>query len=65
MATHSRILAWRIPWIGGAWWAAVQRVAKNQTQLSDKATNLEEKRSLLDCVGCAHLLPGPTRYRDL
>ena len=25
MATHSSILAWRIPWTGGAWWAIVCR----------------------------------------
>ena len=24
MATHSSILAWRIPWIWGAWWTRVQ-----------------------------------------
>ena len=23
MATHSSILAWKIPWRGGAWWATV------------------------------------------
>ena len=28
MATHSSILAWRIPMDGGAWWAAVYGVAK-------------------------------------
>ena len=30
MATHSSILAWRIPMDRGAWWAAVHVVAKNQ-----------------------------------
>ena len=35
MATHSRTLAWKIPWIGGAWWAAVHGVAKSQTRLND------------------------------
>ena len=35
MATHSRILAWRIPMDRGAWWAAVHGVAKGWTQLSD------------------------------
>ena len=35
MATHSSILAWRIPMDTGAWWAAVHGVAKSQTQLSD------------------------------
>ena len=35
MATHSSILAWRIPMDRGAWWATVCFVAKSQTQLSD------------------------------
>ena len=35
MATHSRILAWRIPMDRGAWGAIVHGVAKSQTQLSD------------------------------
>ena len=32
MATHSSVLAWRIPGTG-AWWAAVYGVAQSQTQL--------------------------------
>ena len=35
MATHSSILAWRIPMDRGAWWAVVHGVAKCWTQLSD------------------------------
>ena len=35
MATHSSILAWRIPMDRGAWWATVHEVAKSQTRLSD------------------------------
>ena len=35
MATHSGVLAWRIPMDRGAWWAPVHGVAKSQTQLSD------------------------------
>ena len=31
IATHSSILAWRIPIDRGAWWAAVRGVAKSQT----------------------------------
>ena len=34
MATHSSILAWRIPMDKGAWQATVYGVTKNQTQLS-------------------------------
>ena len=32
MATHSSILAWRIPWTR-AWWAPVHGIAKSRTQL--------------------------------
>ena len=35
MATHSSILAWRIPMDRGAWRAAVCGVTKSRTQLSD------------------------------
>ena len=35
MATHSSILAWRIPMDRGAWRATVNRVAKSWTQMSD------------------------------
>jgi hypothetical protein len=33
MATHSSVLAWRIPGMMGAWWAAVYGVALSQTWL--------------------------------
>ena len=35
MATHSSILAWRIPMDRGDWWATVHGVAKSQARLSD------------------------------
>ena len=34
MATHSSILAWRIPMDRGAWWTTVHGVTKSRTQLS-------------------------------
>jgi len=34
MATHSGVLAWKVPWKEG-WWAAVHGVANSWTQLSD------------------------------
>ena len=42
-ATHSNILAWRIPW-RGAWQATVHGVAKSQTRL--KWLNTHKNRSL-------------------
>ena len=35
MATHSSILAWRIPVDRGAWQGIVHGIAKTQTQLTD------------------------------
>ena len=35
MATHSSILAWRVPMDRGAWWVTVHRIVESQTQLSN------------------------------
>ena len=35
MATHSSVLAWRIPMDRRVWWATVHGVTKSLTQLSD------------------------------
>ena len=35
MATHSRILGWRIPMDKGPWWDTVHGVTKSWTLLSD------------------------------
>ena len=40
MASHSSILAWRIPIDRGALRATVHGVAKSQTRLSDEAQNI-------------------------
>ena len=37
MATHSSILAWRIPMDRGAWQPTVHGVTKSQTQLRNRA----------------------------
>ena len=42
MATHSSILAWRIPMDRGAWWARARGVSKSWTQLSYQHTHLGE-----------------------
>ena len=49
MATHTCILAWRIPMDREAWWATVHRVTKSRTWLKQLSThahpqNKEEKR---------------------
>ena len=33
MATHSSVLAWRIPGTGEPWWAAISGVAESWTRL--------------------------------
>ena len=39
IATHSSILAWRIPMDRGAWQASVHRVAQSQTRLKQFSTH--------------------------
>ena len=39
MATHSSVLAWRIPGTGEPWWAAVYRVAQSRTKLKQLNSN--------------------------
>ena len=34
-ATHSSVLAWRVPMDRGAWWTSVRGVARSLTRLSD------------------------------
>ena len=40
-ATHSSILAWRIPMDRGAWWATVHGVTKSWTQLKQLSTQAQ------------------------
>ena len=46
MATHSSILAWRIPMDRGAWWATVHRVAKSweTTERLSPSTEIVKRR---------------------
>ena len=46
MATHSSILAWRIPGMG-AWWAAVYGVTQSQTRLKHLSSNSSSRSSPL------------------
>ena len=36
MATHSKIPAWEIPWMEGAWWATIYAVARVKYDLAIK-----------------------------
>ena len=53
MATHSSVLAWRIPGTGGAWWAAIYGVAQSRTRLKQLSSS---RASLCPVVGDASLL---------
>ena len=39
MATHSSVLAWKIPGTGGAWWAAIYGIAQSRTQLKQLSSS--------------------------
>ena len=46
MATHSSVLAWRIPGTGGSWWAAVSGVAQSRTwlkRLSSSSSSISDE----------------------
>ena len=56
LATHSSILAWRIPVDRGAWRAPIHRIAKSQTRLSDQhfmPSNRWQQVVLQLCITCA------------
>ena len=58
MATHSGILAWRIPGTGAAWWAAVYGVAQSWTRLkrlSSSSSSNEKGHCDSICVSPAFL----------
>src|SRR5574337_1011558 len=44
MATPSSVLAWRIPGMGGAWWAAVYGVAQSRTRLKRLSSSSSSSR---------------------
>ena len=54
MATHSSILAWRIPMDRGAWRATVLGVTKSQTGLSNQAQHEPPSDTGQDCLGAFH-----------
>ena len=52
MATHSSVLAWRIPGMGGAWQATVSGVAQSRTRLKQLSSH-KKMGNITDCEGVA------------
>ena len=44
MATHSSVLAWKIPGMGDPWWAAVYGVAQSRTRLKQLSSREKDRR---------------------
>ena len=67
MATHSRILAWRIPMDRGAWRAPVCGVAKSRTWLGDCAqAHIRTSKYMLisnEIVPCQFLIKGMVLFK--
>ena len=54
MATHSSIVAWRIPGTG-AWWAAIYGVAQSRTRLTWLSSSSSSSIDVLKiCTKCTH-----------
>ena len=73
MATHSSILAWRIPVDRGAWWDTVRGVAKSRTRLSDFTFTFtfEPSYNGWKCTvqnhyySCTNLIPAASQMAEL
>ena len=58
MATHSRVLAWRIPGTGEAWWAAIYGVTQSWTRL--KRLSSSSSSSSMKLSGILVTVPPPS-----
>ena len=56
MATHSSVLAWRIPGTAEAWWAAVYGVAQSRTRLKRLSSSSSSRKSLFKYRGDYQIL---------
>ena len=56
MATHSSVLAWRIPGDGKAWWAAICGVAQSWTRLKQLSSSSSRGPRLEDFAACFSFL---------
>ena len=61
MATHSSVLAWRIPGIRGAWWTTVSGVTQGRTQLKQLSSSSSSKANTSIFLSLSlSLLPCPS-----
>ena len=56
MATHSSVLAWRIPGMGEPWWAAIYGVAQSWTRLK-RLSSSSSSLWATGALGCTNLSP--------
>ena len=56
MATHSSVLAWRIPGTGEPWWAAIYGVAQSRTRLK-RLSSSSSSLWATGALGCTNLSP--------
>ena len=64
MATHSRVLAWRIPGTGEAWWAVIYGVAQSRTRLKRLSSSSMKLSGILVTVPPPSLLVHPSDLFD-
>ena len=55
MATHSSVLAWRIPGTGGALWAALYGVSQSPTRLKRLSSSSSMHCATFNCLRFHHL----------
>ena len=55
MATHTSVLAWRIPGTGGALWAAVYGVAQSWTRLKQLSSSSSSSSLVSGLLGVLYL----------
>ena len=63
MATHSSILAWRIPMERGAWWATVHRIAQTWTRLKRFSTHARTSLHTCSRRACEYFQRRTRYYR--
>ena len=64
MATHSSVLAWRIPGTGKPGWEAVYGVAQSRTRLKQLSSSRDLFKKIRDTKGPFHAKTGTIKDRN-